>query len=123
MFVGVSMISGTFVFTDTINAAFRQLFTNAATGADVIVASRQDISSPISAPASISAGLVRQIRALPGVAAAQGQVQDTATIVGRNGKAISSIGAPTLALSYVPVGSSRVDLQACKLEYSIVSPK
>lgn len=23
----------------------------------------------------------------------------------------------------VPVGSSRVDLQACKLEYSIVSPK
>jgi len=29
-------------------------------------------------------------------------VQDTATIVGRNGKAISSIGAPTLALSYVP---------------------
>ncbi len=95
------MISGTFVFTDTINAAFRQLFTNAATGANVIVASRQDISSPISAPAAISSGLVRQIRALPGVGAAQGQVQDTATIVGRNGKAISSIGAPTLALSYV----------------------
>ena len=23
----------------------------------------------------------------------------------------------------IPVGSSRVDLQACKLEYSIVSPK
>ena len=26
-------------------------------------------------------------------------------------------------LAYQPVGSSRVDLQACKLEYSIVSPK
>ena len=24
---------------------------------------------------------------------------------------------------YIAVGSSRVDLQACKLEYSIVSPK
>lgn len=32
---------------------------------------------------------------------------------------------PVLAESYdiTPVGSSRVDLQACKLEYSIVSPK
>ena len=25
--------------------------------------------------------------------------------------------------AHIPVGSSRVDLQACKLEYSIVSPK
>jgi len=31
--------------------------------------------------------------------------------------------ADILALSYSVVGSSRVDLQACKLEYSIVSPK
>ena len=34
-------------------------------------------------------------------------------------------GADTLVVSgdYQSVGSSRVDLQACKLEYSIVSPK
>ena len=31
--------------------------------------------------------------------------------------------APCLCQSYLRVGSSRVDLQACKLEYSIVSPK
>ncbi|HWE33351.1 MAG TPA: FtsX-like permease family protein [Solirubrobacteraceae bacterium] len=102
VFVGVAMISGTFVFTDTINAAFRQLFTSAATGADVIVASRQDISSPLTAPASIPSSLTRRIGALPGVAAAYGQVQDSATIVGRNGKALTSLGSPTLALSYVP---------------------
>jgi putative ABC transport system permease protein len=102
VFVGVAMVSGTLVFTDTIHSAFRQLFTNAATGADVVVASRQDLSSPISAPASMPASLVAQIRTLPGVAAAYGQVEDTATIVGRNGKAITSFGAPTLALSYVP---------------------
>ena len=28
-----------------------------------------------------------------------------------------------LTVTVQPVGSSRVDLQACKLEYSIVSPK
>jgi hypothetical protein len=30
---------------------------------------------------------------------------------------------PRYILSGIDVGSSRVDLQACKLEYSIVSPK
>ena len=30
---------------------------------------------------------------------------------------------PYLRVHIIPVGSSRVDLQACKLEYSIVSPK
>jgi len=32
-------------------------------------------------------------------------------------------GCGNLALGKTVVGSSRVDLQACKLEYSIVSPK
>ena len=36
--------------------------------------------------------------------------------------ALSSVMSPS-NVSYNPVGSSRVDLQACKLEYSIVSPK
>ena len=30
---------------------------------------------------------------------------------------------PRMQLHHLSVGSSRVDLQACKLEYSIVSPK
>ncbi len=100
--LGVSIISGTFVFTDTINAAFRQLFSATAKGADVIVSSRQDISSAQSAPASMPVSLVSSIRRLAGVASAQGQVSDTATIVDRNGKAIRRTGAPTIALSYLP---------------------
>ena len=33
------------------------------------------------------------------------------------------MGIPLIQQLKVAVGSSRVDLQACKLEYSIVSPK
>ena len=33
------------------------------------------------------------------------------------------VASPTSRHPHTPVGSSRVDLQACKLEYSIVSPK
>ena len=35
---------------------------------------------------------------------------------------VALVAAPALAIAQA-VGSSRVDLQACKLEYSIVSPK
>jgi putative ABC transport system permease protein len=53
VFIGVSMIAGTFVFTDTINAAFRELFSSSVKGADAIVSSKRDISSLNSAPASL----------------------------------------------------------------------
>jgi putative ABC transport system permease protein len=100
--LGVSMISGTFVFTDTIHSAFRQLFTGAASGADVIVSSRQGTSLASSAPESIPGPLVNRIAHLPGVLAAQGQIVDLATIIGHDGKPIRQLGAQTLGLSYVP---------------------
>jgi putative ABC transport system permease protein len=99
--VGVSMITGTFIFTDTINSAFRQLFSNASKGAAVVVSSRQDITSAINAPASVPVSLIAKIRRLPGVSIAQGQISDVATIVGRNGKIARTAGLPTLALSYL----------------------
>jgi putative ABC transport system permease protein len=102
VFVGVSMVCGTFVFTDTIRTAFRHQFANSATGAAVVISSREDVSSAISAPATIPVSLVLRIRRVHGVAAAQGQVRDVATIVGRNGKPIESLGAPTVAVSYIP---------------------
>ncbi|MGI8428602.1 MAG: ABC transporter permease [Solirubrobacteraceae bacterium] len=100
--MGVAMISGTFIFTDTIDAAFRQLFSASSTGASVIVSSRQDVLSPLSAPASMHSPLLERIRALPGVGAVAGEVTDVATIVGRDGRAIRSTGSPTLAFSYLP---------------------
>jgi putative ABC transport system permease protein len=100
--LGVAIISGTFVFTDTIRAAFQQLFAHANAGADAIVSGREDVTSASSAPASIPAGLVGKIRQLPGVRSASGQISDVATIIGRNGKVVRGNGSPTLALTYLP---------------------
>ena len=36
---------------------------------------------------------------------------------------VLGINEPPVTIKLIEVGSSRVDLQACKLEYSIVSPK
>jgi putative ABC transport system permease protein len=100
--LGVSMISGTYIFTDTIHSAFRELFGGATQGTSVIVSSRQSLSSPVNAPAKTHVGLIPEIRELPGVAGAVGEISNTATIIGRNGKPIENTYAPTLGLSYVP---------------------
>ena len=102
--LGVTMIAGTYVFTDTINRAFGTIFADADRGADAIVSGRTSNSAgrDQTEPPSVPNSLLARIQALPDVADAAGQVSDRAAIVGRNGKVIRSGGAPTLAASYVP---------------------
>jgi putative ABC transport system permease protein len=100
--VGVAMISGAYVFTDTIRAALRDVLGTQARGAQVIVEGRQGLYSATNPPASMPASLAARIARLPGVAAAQGQITDFATVVGRDGKVVKRTGAPTLAISYLP---------------------
>ncbi|HEY2161846.1 MAG TPA: FtsX-like permease family protein [Solirubrobacteraceae bacterium] len=100
--LGVSLISGTYIFTDNIHAAFGELFGDATRGTAVIVSSRQDLAATNNAPAKTHARLIGEIQSLPGVAGAEGEISNVATIVGRNGKPIENTYAPTLGLSYVP---------------------
>jgi putative ABC transport system permease protein len=99
--IGVAIVCGTLVFSDTIRAAFRQQFVGASTGAELVVSSLADEASSISAPAAIPDSLVRRIRLLAGVSAAAGQIRAPATIVGRDGKAITSLGQAAQAVSYL----------------------
>ncbi len=96
------MVAGTFVFTDTIHRAFRQLFSGEAKGAEVVVGSRQGLYSATDPPATMPASLVVRIRRLPGVAAAEGQVSGVAAVIGSNGRVVKDTGSPTLAVSYLP---------------------
>jgi putative ABC transport system permease protein len=97
--LGVSIACGTLVFSDTIRSAFRQQFLGNARGAQLVVASRADESASISTPATIPDLLARRIRRLPGVSAVAGQIRGPATILTPNGKAITTLGAPTEAVS------------------------
>jgi putative ABC transport system permease protein len=97
--IGVSIVCGTLVFSDTLRAAFRQQLLGGTQGAELVVSSRADEASPISAPASIRSSLVRRIRLVPGVAAAAGQIRGAATIVGRDGQPVTTLGAQTEAIS------------------------
>ncbi len=99
--VGVAMVAGTFVFTDTIHAALGRLVRDANGGAEVVVSGRQGLYSATNAATTMPSALVSRVRRLAGVAAAEGQIADTATIVGRNGRVVKTGVLPALAVSYV----------------------
>lgn len=99
--IGVSIVCGTLVFSDTLRAAFRQQLVGGTKGAELVVSSRADNASQISAPATIPTALTKRIRRLSGVSAAAGQIRRPATIVGRNGKPVTTLGTQTEAVSYL----------------------
>jgi putative ABC transport system permease protein len=101
--LGVAMMSGTYVLTDTIDKAFSEIFDESYAGTDVVVSGEgADISfQGLSATAPpIDESLVEDVRALPSVEAASGGVFDEVNtkIIGSDGKAINTQGAPSLGI-------------------------
>jgi putative ABC transport system permease protein len=105
--LGVAMISGTYVLTDTIKAAFGTVFTTVYKNTDAVITSKSALgtnSNSNALPPSFPESLLAKVQKLPGVAEAQGGIDDYAHLVGRDGKVISGGGAPPLAFSVHPHG-------------------
>jgi putative ABC transport system permease protein len=110
--VGVAMISGTYILTDTIKSAFGTVFTQVYKHTDVVITGKSAIGSGkerngATVAPSLPESLLATVRTLPGVGQTEGGISDTAQLVGRDGKVISSGGAPGLAFSVQPHGSQR----------------
>src|SRR6478609_8168289 len=99
--LGVAMVSGSFVLTDTISKAFTSIFSSAYDHTDAVVSGRKLVDYSSSGNATVSAQLLAKIRAQSNVAAAAGSVMDLngdstkAKLIGKDGKAIDHGGAPT----------------------------
>ncbi len=110
--LGVAMISGTYVLTDTIQAAFSSVFSTVYRNTDAIVlgnsAIGRDNNNP-QLPPSFPESLAARVARLPGVAVAQGGITDYAYLVGRDGKVISSPAAPPLAFGVNPHGDPQLN--------------
>ena len=108
--LGVAMISGTYVLTDTIKAAFNTVFTQVYKNTDAVITGKSAIggnaNNGIVLP-SLPESLLGKVRALPGVAVAEGGIEDQAKLVGRDNKVVSNGGAPNLAFSVNPSGDQR----------------
>jgi putative ABC transport system permease protein len=94
--LGTTLIAGTYVFTDSINSAFDTIFEVSNKNVDASVTPHKtiDTSNNGGTQPTIPSSVLEQVRRSPNVAEAQGSVFDTGTILGKNGKRISSGGAP-----------------------------
>jgi putative ABC transport system permease protein len=100
--LGVAMVSGTFVLTDSIQKAFDFINTEIRAGSDVVVSGKAAFkvsNGQGSFAPTVSPGLLEQLRGLPDVARAQGSVSNASTSLVQNGKAIAFGGAPNLGFS------------------------
>ena len=92
--LGVAMVSGTFMLTDSIQKAFDSIFTSSYSQTDAVVSGKPIVEGATSGTPLVSPQLVRRIRALPGVDSAAGSIADlqgmtnTARLIGRDGKAL-----------------------------------
>jgi putative ABC transport system permease protein len=105
--LGVAMVSGTYVLTDTITRAFDQIF-NASYEQTSAVISGKSIVSESAGNVTIPESLTGRVRKLHGVREAAGAIfdlegsSDKAQIIGRDGKTISSGGSPTFGFGFEP---------------------
>ena len=99
--LSVAFVSGTLVFTDTMNTTFDKLF--AATASDVTVSPKSATSggevSQTGKPASLPASTLERVERVPGVKSAEGAVSSmNVTVVDADNKNLgSTTGAPTFA--------------------------
>ncbi|MCL7380711.1 ABC transporter permease [Streptomyces sp. 35G-GA-8] len=99
--LSVAFVSGTLVFTDTMNTTFDKLF--AATSSDVTVSPKAakgaDETSQTGKPESLPASIVETVRTADGVKSAEGAVSSmSVTVVNADNKNVgASSGAPTIA--------------------------
>ena len=79
--LGVAMIAGTYVLTDQIRSGFSELTHTTYGGVDVEVAPKESFTSQFSAARPLSERLIGEIRAVPGVAKAEGDLWASGALV------------------------------------------
>ena len=99
--LGVAMMSGAYVLTDTIDKAFDSIFVDSYAGTDAVVTGKDpgfSFEGESAQAPPIPAQTLEQVRRIDGVEVATGSVQDFQTKLLRpDGEAIDTGGAPSFA--------------------------
>lgn len=100
--LGVAFVVGTFIFTDTLEGTFDELF--AGETPDVVVTQATDVSVPEgtgTVQSSVPQSVVEQVQATDGVARASGSVQAYGvTLLDADGTPVGGNGPPQLGISF-----------------------
>ncbi len=104
--LGVAMVCGTFILTDTISKAFDTIFTTGAAQTSAVITGKQVVPG-VDSGRSLPASLLTKVKAADGVqdarptVEASGDGREQVRLVGADGKTIGNANAPKLAFGIV----------------------
>ncbi len=104
--LGTGLIAGSYVFTDTLDRVFSDLFSESFAGIDAQVTS--DVNDELASftfPERLPESLVDDITTLEEVEVAVGTVAGLVTLIDPNGEALGGFGPPTIGTSWSDAAS------------------
>src|SRR5262249_48022767 len=95
--IGVAFTAGTLMLTDSMGKTFNDLSAGAYKGTDAVVRATKVFNDPAGDQRTpVDASLVPALSQVPGAAHAQGIVQGSAQLIGKDGTPVGSGRAPAL---------------------------
>jgi putative ABC transport system permease protein len=98
--LGVGLVAGSYVFTDTLTKVFDDLFADAFAGIDVQVRAERDEDLSFAIPERLDESLVATVAAVEGVADAVPGIFGFAQLIDPEGEPVGGEGPPTIGLSW-----------------------
>jgi putative ABC transport system permease protein len=104
--LGVAMVSGTYVLTDTIESAFNGIFKTSYKNTSAVIAGREVVKEANTGNATVPASLLPRVRRVAGVQEAAGALfnlngsSDLAKLVGKNGKPLGNPNQPNFGFGF-----------------------
>jgi len=102
--IGVAFIAGSYVLTDTIFAAFDEIFSDSLKGTSVVVTAKNPVEQENGEVPTIPASLLPKVRHTPGVRLASGAIFTPGGFFDSEGEKIGNKFAPKFISSHLPDG-------------------
>jgi putative ABC transport system permease protein len=103
--LGVAMVCGTYMLTDTIQSAFDSLVEDSRHDVAVVITGKKTIDWAYETP-TVSDSLIARAREVSGVKRVSGSIEGIAQLIDSNGKAVNTYGAPAIG-----IGVNRFDVR------------
>jgi putative ABC transport system permease protein len=97
--LGVMLVAGTYILTDTINQSFDDIFETALEGTDVVVSPREIVASDTDEPPAFAASIRDRVKGVDGVERAEGGIFSLVRITDAKGDPIGQGFAPQFVIS------------------------
>ena len=107
--LGVAFVAGSYILTDTIFAAFDEIFSESNKGVSVVVTAKNPVEQESGETPSFSASVLKPVERTPGVKQAAGAIFTQGAFFDSKGEEIGSKFAPKFISSALPAGLRAVD--------------